>query len=100
MKFCKTNEKVKFFHLGKKNDWKKFSISSLLENKKEFKKGFFIDCGLDDPLLPNTLKIKELALSKKLPIRFSIQPGEHNSEYWAKSVEYHFVYFKQHLKTE
>ncbi|APZ48172.1 esterase [Polaribacter reichenbachii] len=84
----------------KENDWKKFSISSLLENQKEFNKGFFIDCGRDDPLLSNTLQIKELALSKKLPIRFSIQPGEHNSEYWSKSVEYHFVYFKQHLKTE
>lgn len=84
----------------KENDWKKFSISSLLESKKDFTKGFFIDCGLDDPLLSNTIKIKELALSKKLPIRFSIQPGEHNTEYWAKSIEYHFIYFKQHLKTE
>src|SRR5690606_22886191 len=84
----------------KENDWQKFSISSLLKNQKEFNKGFFIDCGLDDPLLSNTIQIKELALSKKLPIRFSVQPGEHNTEYWAKSVEYHFVYFKQHLKTE
>ncbi len=84
----------------KKNDWNKFSISSLLERNKDFTKGFFIDCGTEDPLLPNTLKIKKLALSKKLPIRFSIAPGEHNNEYWAKSIEYHFVYFKQHLKTE
>jgi len=82
----------------KENDWKKFSISSLTESNRDFTKGFFIDCGLDDPLLSNTLKIKDLALSKKLPIRFSVQPGEHNIEYWRKSIEYHFIYFKQHLK--
>ncbi|ADF53636.1 hypothetical protein ZPR_3320 [Zunongwangia profunda SM-A87] len=50
-------------------------------------------------MLSNTLKIKDLALSKKLPIRFSVQPGEHNTEYWRKSIEYHFIYFKQHLKS-
>ncbi|WP_020529042.1 alpha/beta hydrolase [Flexithrix dorotheae] len=84
----------------KENDWKKFSISFLLKSHKNFAKGFFVDCGLEDPLLSNTLIIKDLALSKKLPIRYSIQPGEHNTEYWAKSIEYHFVYFKQNLITE
>ncbi len=84
----------------KENDWKKLSISSLLENNRDFNKEFFIDCGLDDPLLSNTIKIKDLALSRKLPVRFSIQAGKHNTEYWAKSIEYHFVYFKQHLKME
>lgn len=83
-----------------KNDWTKFSISTLLEQNTNFNKGFLLDCGLQDPLLSNTLKIKELALLKNLPIRFTTQPGEHNTEYWSKSIEYHFVYFRQHLKTE
>ncbi|MDP2541702.1 esterase [Tenacibaculum discolor] len=83
-----------------KNDWKKLSVSFLLENASDFNKSFFIDCGLQDPLLSNTLKIKELALSKNIPIRFSIQPGKHNTKYWSSSIEYHFIYFKQHLITE
>ncbi len=80
------------------NDWNQFSISTLLEQHTNFNKGFLLDCGLQDPLLANTLKVKALAYAKKLPIMFIIQPGEHNTEYWKKSIEYHFVYFRQHLK--
>ncbi|MEY8781111.1 alpha/beta hydrolase [Allomuricauda sp. XS_ASV26] len=89
-------------HLGNPsdNDWNRFSISNLLEQHPDFKKGFFLDCGLQDPLLENTLKIKELALSKELPIRFAIQRGGHNTEYWSQSIVYHFVYFKQHLNQD
>ena len=83
----------------KEHNWGKYSISYLLRNNN-FKKGFFIDCGLQDPLLSNTLAIKKLALSKNLPIRFSLQSGNHTTAYWSKSIEYHFVYFKQHLITE
>ncbi|UZR98380.1 alpha/beta hydrolase [Chondrinema litorale] len=79
-------------------DWQQYSISTLLKQNAHFKKGFLLDCGLQDPLLDNTLQIKELALVKKLPIKFSIQPGEHNAAYWTTSIEYHFVYFNQHLK--
>ncbi len=95
-----TNDLEKSLGNPTKNDWNQFSISTLLEQNSNFDKGFLLDCGLQDPLLGNTLKIKELALSKNLPIRFATQPGEHNAEYWGKSIEYHFVYFRQHLKTE
>lgn len=104
LKFFKSERMAKDLEMTlgnhKENDWNKFSISSLLEGNRDFSKGFYIDCGTEDPLLPSTLKIQELALSKKLPIRFSIAPGEHNNEYWARSIEYHFVYFKQQLKIE
>jgi S-formylglutathione hydrolase FrmB len=95
-----TNDLEKSLGNPSKNDWNELSISTLLEQNTNFNKGFLIDCGLQDPLLSNTLKVKELALSKNLPIRFSTQPGGHNTEYWKKSIEYHFVYFQQHLKTE
>ncbi|MAX81450.1 MAG: esterase [Crocinitomicaceae bacterium] len=80
------------------NNWQQYSISTLLAQQPNFNKGFFLDCGLQDPLLSNTLRVKKQAISKGLPIRFAFQPGEHNSAYWAKAVEYHFVYFKQHLR--
>lgn len=83
-----------------KNDWNQFSVSTLLQQNTGFDKAFLVDCGLQDPLLHNTLKIKEWALNRKLPVQITLQPGEHNAEYWQKSVEYHFLYFKQHLKKQ
>ncbi len=82
------------------NDWNQFSISSLLEQNTDFNKGFLFDCGLEDPLFSDNVKVKELALHRNLPITFIAQPGEHNMEYWNKAIKYHFVYFKQHLKKE
>ncbi len=82
------------------NDWNKFSITTLLMKNKAFNKGFLLDCGIQDILFSDTIKVKELALAKNLPITFIIQPGNHSSEYWKKSIEYHFVYFQQHLKME
>ncbi len=82
----------------KQNDWNQFSFSTLLEKNSDFNKGFLLDCGLQDPLLSDTLKVKELALAKNLPITFITQPGEHNTEYWNKAIEYHFIYFRQHLR--
>lgn len=76
-----TDDLTKKLGSPSENDWEKYSISTLLEQKSGFNKGFLVDCGLQDPLLPNTLKIKDIALSENLPIRFTVQPGEHNTEY-------------------
>ncbi len=93
-----TNDLKKNLGNPKQNDWNQFSISTLLEQQTDFNKGFLLDCGLQDPLLADTLKVKKLALHKKLPITFITQPGGHNTQYWQKSIEYHFVYFSQHLQ--
>ncbi len=95
-----TNDLKKILGNPNQNNWNQFSISTLLKQNTDFNKGFLLDCGLQDPLLSNTLKVKELALAKNLPITFIIKPGEHNTEYWKKSIEYHFIYFRQHLKME
>ncbi len=92
-----TNDLKRILGDPQQTDWQQYSITTLLNQNATFKKGFLLDCGLQDPLLDNTLQIKELALAKKLPIKFSIQPGEHNTAYWATSIEYHFVYFNQHI---
>ncbi|BAP29085.1 putative esterase [Chryseobacterium sp. StRB126] len=78
-------------------EWNQYSISSLL---KAYNKGnpFLIDCGTDDILYSSTLEVKKLANSLKIPITFISQPGNHNTEYWKKSIEHHFIFFKEHLK--
>lgn len=83
--------------LGSSKEWNQYSISSLV---KAYNKGnpFLIDCGTDDILYSSTLEVKNLADSLKIPITFISQPGNHNTEYWRKSIEHHFIFFKEHLK--
>ncbi|TDS13087.1 alpha/beta hydrolase [Sphingobacterium paludis] len=79
------------------NDWHQYSISELLKRHKT-KKEFLIDCGTEDILYPATAELKSLADSLNIPVTFMTQSGDHNPQYWSKSIEHHFVFFKQRLK--
>lgn len=80
-----------------KNDWHKNHITELLKTKQT-QKPFLIDCGTEDVVYPFSVNLKALADSLNIPITFISQPGNHNTAYWNKSIEYHFIYFKQNLK--
>ncbi|MFT4203890.1 MAG: alpha/beta hydrolase-fold protein [Chitinophagaceae bacterium] len=84
-------------NLGNPENWNSYSISTLLKQNTDFKKAFIFDCGTDDILYPNAENLKSLTDSLKIPTTFISQPGGHNTEYWSKSIEHHFVYFQQHL---
>ncbi len=79
------------------HNWNQYSIATLLKNDTP-KKTFLLDCGTADILCPATLEVKSLAESLKIPITFISGPGGHDTEYWKKSIDYHFVFFQQHLK--
>lgn len=79
-------------------NWNAYSITTLLKQNPHFKKTFIFDCGTEDILYPNSEKLKSLTDSLKIQTTFISQPGDHNTAYWSKSIEYHFVYFQQHLK--
>lgn len=93
-----TDDLIKIIGCPKNENWEKYSIKTLLKQNSDFRKPFIFDCGTQDVLLPNSENLKVLADSLKIPATFITQPGDHNREYWSKSIEYHFVYFKQNLK--
>lgn len=88
--------------LGNPNteDWHQYSISTLLKEHPNFRKPFIFDCGTEDILYPNSENLKSITDKLKIPITFISQPGDHNTEYWHKSIEHHFLYFKHHLRHE
>lgn len=81
----------------KTENWNAYSISTLLKQNPDFRKPFIFDCGTEDIFYPNSANLKVQSDSLKIPTTFISQPGDHNTEYWNKSIEYHFVYFQQHL---
>lgn len=80
------------------NDWSKYRLSTLLQQNPGFNKPFIVDCGTEDILFSNYQQLKRLADSLKIPAIFISQPGDHNTAYWRRSIEYHFVYFRQYIK--
>ncbi|MDE1192888.1 MAG: alpha/beta hydrolase-fold protein [Arachidicoccus sp.] len=92
-----TKDAVRIFGNPGSTNWQQNNIYEILKRKK-IRKPFLIDCGTEDPLYPFTYRLKILADNMKLPLTFIAQPGNHNTEYWHKSIEQHFIYFGQHLK--
>lgn len=95
-----TNDLTK--NLGNPNteNWNNYSISTLLKQNPNFKKPFIFDCGTEDVLYPNSANLKYQTDSLKILTTFINQPGNHNTEYWSKSIEYHFIYFKQNIRLD
>ena len=79
-------------------NWNVYSITTLLKQNPDFKKEFIFDCGTEDVLYPNSENLKRLTDKLRIPTTFISQPGNHNTAYWSKSIEHHFVYFQQHLR--
>lgn len=83
--------------LGNKDttDWNRNSIVNLLRDNPDFNKPFIFDCGTEDVLYTANLELKSVVDSMKIPTAFISQPGSHNTDYWNKSIEHHFVFFDQ-----
>lgn len=92
-----TDDLTKNLGNPKTENWNNYSISTLLKQNYNFRRSFIFDCGTDDILYSNSENLKSLTDSLKIPTTFISQPGNHNTEYWNKSIEHHFVYFQQHL---
>lgn len=79
-------------------NWNKNDIINLLQAKPDFKRPFILDCGTEDILYSENIKLKKAAYSLGIPMTFISSPGRHNTKYWHNSIEHHFIFFKQHLR--
>ncbi|KFC20744.1 esterase [Chryseobacterium sp. FH1] len=93
-----TRDLIKNLGNPKNADWNKYSISTLLLQNPNFTKPFIFDCGTHDVLYSHSENLKALTDRLEIPTTFISQPGNHNTEYWNRSIEQHFVYFNQHIK--
>ncbi|MCC7371407.1 MAG: hypothetical protein IT306_23515 [Chloroflexi bacterium] len=52
-----------------------------------------IDVGEDDPWRPNVELLHERMLSRGIPHRFDVLPGEHAAEYWIENVDRYLAFY-------
>ncbi|MCD8166796.1 MAG: prolyl oligopeptidase family serine peptidase [Bacteroides sp.] len=76
-------------------DRNQYNILTLLNEIPDFHKPFIFDCGREDLIYPTSIELYKYAKNRNLPFTFISQPGGHNTAYWKRSIDYHFIYFKQ-----
>ncbi|MCU7495533.1 MAG: esterase family protein [Ignavibacteria bacterium] len=78
----------------KPENWKKNSDIFLLDKIKGLNKEVIFDCGTEDFAYNVNKRFNEKCLSLKIKATFISQPGNHSKQYWNKSIENHFRFFK------
>lgn len=77
-----------------------YSPVNIVDRLKGSGKQIIFDCGNKDYLFEvnNTFKMKCDELG--IPATYISGPGEHNKEYWKKSIKFHLVFFKELCESE
>lgn len=78
----------------KPENWVKNTDISLLDNIKDRDKEIIFDCGTEDFAYNVNKKFNEKCIALKIKATFISQPGSHNRQYWDKTIENHFRFFK------
>jgi len=78
-------------------NWKKFSVTTVIEAKPEYPLTIIFDCGTEDFFYEVNHALHEKLLRLKIPHDYIERPGQHNWNYWTNSVEYQLLFFKKYF---
>jgi len=85
-------------YTSKAENWKRNTVYNLLENLKDKGKEIFFDCGTEDFAYKVNQKAYSRCRELNIKAAFLSQPGNHNREYWRKSLPFHLEFFRMRLK--
>lgn len=75
-------------------NWKKYSVTGVVENKPAQSLEIIIDCGTEDFFYRNNRDLHEKMVKLKIPHEYIERPGNHGWAYWANAVEYQLFFFR------
>ncbi|KQR71926.1 alpha/beta hydrolase family protein [Pedobacter sp. Leaf176] len=75
--------------------WLKYSVIKNIDKLAGSKKEIIFDCGAGDFFYQSNNALKEKCDSLKINATYISQPGNHNSDYWKKSIRQQFEFFSK-----
>jgi S-formylglutathione hydrolase FrmB len=78
-------------------NWKKYSVTGVVEKKPSRALEIIIDCGTEDFFYQNNRDLHEKMLKLKIPHEYIERPGNHGWAYWANAVEYQLFFFRNYF---
>ncbi|MDP4264197.1 MAG: alpha/beta hydrolase family protein [Bacteroidota bacterium] len=76
------------------DNWKKYSVMTIIENYPKDSLAIIFDCGTEDFFYTSNHALHEKMLKLKIPHDYIERPGSHNWVYWANAVKYQLLFFK------
>ncbi len=78
-----------------KKTWDNYSAVELLRKFGTSKTMIIVDCGTEDFAFKANKEFNKAAKKHKVKITYNTSPGNHNWEFWTKTVITHLEYFKE-----
>jgi S-formylglutathione hydrolase FrmB len=79
------------------DNWKKYSVPSIIEQYPKDSLAITFDCGTGDPFFSSNHLLHEKMLALKIPHDYTERPGKHEWAYWRNSIQYHLLFFKNYF---
>jgi len=93
--FCKRFGLTKTLGGFEAETWKKYSIIEQLKLWEGKNKPIFFDCGTSDVFYESNVKFHQECKELGLQVNFESGAGNHDKNYWKKSVALHFEFFNK-----
>ncbi|GGI26773.1 alpha/beta hydrolase [Pedobacter mendelii] len=77
--------------------WLKYSVIQNIDKLVGSKKEIIFDCGSSDFFYQSNNQMKKKCDSLKINATYISQPGNHNSDYWKKSIKQQFEFFSKQV---
>jgi S-formylglutathione hydrolase FrmB len=81
-------------------NWKNYSVIGVIENKPADSLAIIFDCGLDDGFFKDNRRLHEKLLQLKIAHDYIERPGNHSWNYWANSVPYQLLFFRNYFNRQ
>lgn len=76
------------------DNWKKYSVLNVIENRPANPLAIIFDCGVDDFFYEGNKSLHRKMMQLKIPHDYIERPGQHDWDYWSNAVEYQLLFFK------
>ena len=83
--------------LNHADNWKKYSVITVIENYPKDSIDIIIDCGIEDFFYPVNHVLHEKMLQLKIPHDYTERPGKHDVPYWRNAVKYQLFFFRDYF---
>lgn len=80
------------------DNWVKYSVLNMVEQKPSDSLALIIDCGTEDFLYAANQNLHRRLLAFNIPHDYTERPGKHDWNYWRNAVVYHLTYFSRYFQ--
>lgn len=85
---------------SKAENWEKFSVINVIEQRPKDSLAIIIDCGTGDFFFEVNNALHEKMNRLRIPHDYIVRPGKHDWDYWKNALQYQFLFFSNYFREE